>query len=195
MISSRGRHSLCLWGPQLGLGAHTPPILFSIQCLGAFKRFICFLGPRVYHTVRTTLQTTPLTPNNVQGCYASIYTTHTILEFLFESELVKTRNKRFQNQPHGSRLCVRAGFFPFFTPPTTHPFSPHFFPAKQPFCEILSHMIQFFLIFNQMGQTRFAKYFTFQNAKERATLEGEVTRLYMGRREDEVATRRESREP
>ncbi len=56
-------------------------------------------------------------------------------------------------------------------------------------------MIQFFLIFNQMGQTRFAKYFTFQNAKERATLEGEVTRLYMGRREDEVATRRESREP
>ena len=28
-------------------------------------------------------------------------------------------------------------------------------------------MIQFFLIFNQMGQTRFAKYFTFQNAKER----------------------------
>ncbi|KAK8820433.1 hypothetical protein WA577_006495 [Blastocystis sp. JDR] len=46
-------------------------------------------------------------------------------------------------------------------------------------------MIQFFLIFNQMGQTRFAKYYTFQHAKERATLEGEVTRLYMGRREDE----------
>ncbi|KAK8828642.1 hypothetical protein WA577_000125 [Blastocystis sp. JDR] len=48
-------------------------------------------------------------------------------------------------------------------------------------------MIQFFLIFNQMGQTRFAKYYTFQHAKERATLEGEVTRLYMGRREDECS--------
>ena len=47
-------------------------------------------------------------------------------------------------------------------------------------------MIQFFLIFNKMGQTRFAKYYVFQNAKERATLEGEVTRLYMGRRDDQV---------
>lgn len=55
-------------------------------------------------------------------------------------------------------------------------------------------MIQFFLIFNQMGQTRFAKYYTFQHAKERATLEGEVTRLYMGRREDEVRRNGGSRE-
>ena len=47
-------------------------------------------------------------------------------------------------------------------------------------------MIQFFLIFNKIGQTRFAKYYTFQNAKERATLEGEVTRMYMGRRDDQV---------
>ena len=47
-------------------------------------------------------------------------------------------------------------------------------------------MIQFFLIFNKMGQTRFAKYYVFQNAKERATLEGEVTRLYLGRRDDQV---------
>ena len=47
-------------------------------------------------------------------------------------------------------------------------------------------MIQFFLIFNQMGQTRFAKYYAFQNAKERATLEGEVTRMFMGRRDDQV---------
>lgn len=47
-------------------------------------------------------------------------------------------------------------------------------------------MIQFFVIFNKLGQTRFAHYFTFQNAKERATLEGEVTRMYMGRRDDQV---------
>ena len=47
-------------------------------------------------------------------------------------------------------------------------------------------MIQFFLIFNQMGQTRFAKDYAFQNAKERATLEGEVTRMFMGRRDDQV---------
>ncbi|CBK21827.2 uncharacterized protein [Blastocystis hominis] len=46
-------------------------------------------------------------------------------------------------------------------------------------------MIQFFVIFNKLGQTRFAHYFTFQNAKERATLEGEVTRMYMGRRDDQ----------
>ena len=37
-----------------------------------------------------------------------------------------------------------------------------------------------------MGQTRFAKYYVFQNAKERATLEGEVTRMFMGRRDDQV---------
>ena len=48
-------------------------------------------------------------------------------------------------------------------------------------------MIQFFLIFNKLGQTRFAQYFTFQNAKERSTLEGEVTRMYMGRRDDQVS--------
>ena len=47
-------------------------------------------------------------------------------------------------------------------------------------------MIQFFLIFNKIGQTRFAQYYTFLHAKERATLEGEVTRLYMGRTEDQV---------
>ncbi|KNB41365.1 hypothetical protein JH06_5304 [Blastocystis sp. subtype 4] len=47
-------------------------------------------------------------------------------------------------------------------------------------------MIQFFLIFNKLGQTRFAQYYTFQHAKERATLEGEVTRMFMGRREDQV---------
>ena len=47
-------------------------------------------------------------------------------------------------------------------------------------------MIQFFLIFNKLGQTRFAQYYNFQHAKERATLEGEVTRMYMGRREDQV---------
>ncbi|KAK8801760.1 hypothetical protein WA538_001681 [Blastocystis sp. DL] len=46
-------------------------------------------------------------------------------------------------------------------------------------------MIQFFLIFNKIGQTRFAQYYTFLHAKERATLEGEVTRLYMGRTEDQ----------
>ncbi|KAK8790495.1 hypothetical protein WA171_002018 [Blastocystis sp. BT1] len=46
-------------------------------------------------------------------------------------------------------------------------------------------MIQFFLIFNKLGQTRFAQYYTFQHAKERATLEGEVTRMFMGRREDQ----------
>ncbi len=37
-----------LWGPQDGLGAQMPPILSSIQCLGAFKRFKCFLGPRTW---------------------------------------------------------------------------------------------------------------------------------------------------
>ena len=52
--------------------------------------------------------------------------------------------------------------------------------------QILSVMIQFFLIFNKLGQIRFAQYFTFQTAKERATLQGEVTRMYMGRRDDQV---------
>ena len=47
-------------------------------------------------------------------------------------------------------------------------------------------MIQFFLLFNKLGQTRFAQYYSFLHAKERATLEGEVTRLYMGRTEDQV---------
>ena len=42
----RGRHSRCLWGPGLGLGAKTPPSLSSIQCLGALSRLRCFLGPR-----------------------------------------------------------------------------------------------------------------------------------------------------
>lgn len=32
--------------PGEGLGANTPPSLSSIQCLGAFKRFMCFFGPR-----------------------------------------------------------------------------------------------------------------------------------------------------
>jgi hypothetical protein len=44
MIS--GRHSRSLWGPVDGRGAQTPPSLSSIQCLGAFKRFRCILGPR-----------------------------------------------------------------------------------------------------------------------------------------------------
>jgi hypothetical protein len=45
-MRQRGRHSRCLCGPGLGLGAKTPPSLSSIQCLGAFSRFRCFLGPR-----------------------------------------------------------------------------------------------------------------------------------------------------
>lgn len=58
-----------------------------------------------------------------------------------------------------------------------------FLPLRVTFCR---KMIQFFLIFNKLGQTRFAQYYNFQNAKERATLEGEVTRMYMGRREEQV---------
>ena len=49
-------------------------------------------------------------------------------------------------------------------------------------------MIQFLLIVNKSGQTRFSKYYSFQSAKERQTLEGEVTRMCLGRREDEVCT-------
>lgn len=41
-----GKHSRLLCGPALGFGAQIPPILESIQCLGAFKRFMCFFGPR-----------------------------------------------------------------------------------------------------------------------------------------------------
>jgi hypothetical protein len=45
-IMLRGKHSRLLCGPALGFGAQMPPIFESIQCLGAFKRFMCFLGPR-----------------------------------------------------------------------------------------------------------------------------------------------------
>ena len=38
----RGRDSRCLCGPVEGFGAQMPPILFSIQCFGAFSRFMCF---------------------------------------------------------------------------------------------------------------------------------------------------------
>ena len=41
-----GRHSRSLCGPVDGLGAQMPPSLSSIQCLGAFSRFKCLLGPR-----------------------------------------------------------------------------------------------------------------------------------------------------
>jgi len=36
--------------PGDGFGANTPPSLSSIQCLGAFKRFKCFFGPRAMGT-------------------------------------------------------------------------------------------------------------------------------------------------
>ena len=32
--------------PPVSRRTHAPPILFSIQCLGAFNRFRCFPGPR-----------------------------------------------------------------------------------------------------------------------------------------------------
>ncbi|KAK8807104.1 hypothetical protein WA158_003863 [Blastocystis sp. Blastoise] len=48
-------------------------------------------------------------------------------------------------------------------------------------------MIQFLLIVNKSGQTRFSKYYTFENAKERSTLEGEVTRICLGRRDEECS--------
>lgn len=40
-----GTHSRDLCGPADGLGAQTPPILSSIQCLGAFKRLRWRLAP------------------------------------------------------------------------------------------------------------------------------------------------------
>ena len=41
-----GRHSRSLWGPAEGRGAQTPVILPRFQCLGAWSRLRCFLGPR-----------------------------------------------------------------------------------------------------------------------------------------------------
>jgi hypothetical protein len=41
----RGRHSLNLWGPWLGLVALMPPILESIHDLGVLILLRCFLGP------------------------------------------------------------------------------------------------------------------------------------------------------
>ena len=38
--------SLSLWGPGVGLGANTPPLLASIHDRGAQSLFKCFLGPR-----------------------------------------------------------------------------------------------------------------------------------------------------
>ena len=43
---NEGRHSRSLWGPVEGRGAQIPPILESIQCLGAFSLLRCFFGPR-----------------------------------------------------------------------------------------------------------------------------------------------------
>merc|ERR1719219_3322715 len=36
-----GRDSDILWGPELDLGANTPPSLASIHALGALRRFKC----------------------------------------------------------------------------------------------------------------------------------------------------------
>ena len=44
-MTARGKHSRVLWGPGQTLGANTPESLSSIQCLGAFKRFRCFVRP------------------------------------------------------------------------------------------------------------------------------------------------------
>ena len=43
----KGKHSRCLCGPEDGFGAQVPVSLSSIQCFGAFNRFMCFFGPRV----------------------------------------------------------------------------------------------------------------------------------------------------
>lgn len=48
MNTTRGKHSLDLCGPVLGLGAKTPPSLSNIHALGATNRFRCFLRPLSY---------------------------------------------------------------------------------------------------------------------------------------------------
>lgn len=51
---ARGRHSLSLWGPWLGLVALMPPILDRSQDLGVLILFKCFLGPlamNIYQTI------------------------------------------------------------------------------------------------------------------------------------------------
>ena len=45
MMMERGKHSLSLWGPWLGLVALMPPILDNNQDLGVLILFKCFLGP------------------------------------------------------------------------------------------------------------------------------------------------------
>ena len=39
-------HLVILCGPVDGRGAKMPVSLSSIQCFGAFSRFMCFFGPR-----------------------------------------------------------------------------------------------------------------------------------------------------
>lgn len=46
-----GKLSRNLCGPELGRGANTPDNLSNIQCLGAYKRFKCFLRPAHWETL------------------------------------------------------------------------------------------------------------------------------------------------
>ena len=104
--------------------------------------------------------------------------------------LGKTKELNF----HGSGRLIGA-FHRFLT---TFPISCKFTSVFRDFCRIFIYllfltdnnapMIQFLLIVNKSGQTRFSKYYSFQSAKERQTLEGEVTRMCLGRREDEVCS-------
>ena len=86
--------------------------------------------------------------------------------------------------------CTRSPFFEIAPPPIRfNSFVDFVVNIEDTLQQSIPRMIQFFLLFNKLGQTRFAQYYTFLHAKERATLEGEVTRLYMGRREDQVGRR------